>query len=111
VFNVFRHTSYYLAHPDLTLVYQRLIAIDPRQPGTLSHQVLGCGIQFALRNPDPAVLGKVFTQLTPAGQDLLRTWAWLFLWYNRIPVMKRQSILETLGMKASVQLLLPKGDS
>ena len=93
VFAVLRHACYYLAHPDLSLVYQGLLRLDSSESGALTHQVLACGLQFELRSPDAQLLRKVYRRLTPSGQDILRTWAWFFLWYNRVLVSKRQAIL------------------
>jgi hypothetical protein len=64
---------------------------------------------FELRSPDSDLLRKTYHHLNSPGQDLLRVWTWLFLSFNRVPVSKRQAILESVEMKSNVQLLLPKG--
>jgi hypothetical protein len=50
----------------------------------------------------------VYKDLTPAGQDFLQMWSWLFLSFNRVSVAKKQAILESVDMAANTQLLLPK---
>ena len=67
VFAVLRHACYYLAHPDLSLVYQGLLRLDSSESGALTHQVLACGLQFELRSPDAQLLRKVSPRPHPLG--------------------------------------------
>ncbi len=108
-FTPLRHACFYLAHPDLTLTYQQVL--EPKSPKTnnFSLEVINCGLNFELRSPDNQLLRKTYRQLTAAGQDVLHVWTWLFLSFNRLPVPKRQAILESVEMTSNVQLLLPKG--
>jgi hypothetical protein len=110
VFFAVRHACFYLAHPDLILIYQRLLKMEDPKTADLSANVLACGVLFEMRSPDSDFLRKVFNrrELTSAGQDFLQMWTWLFLSFNRVPVVKRQSILESVDMTTSTQLLLPK---
>jgi hypothetical protein len=108
VFLAIRHACFYLAHKDLTLIYQRLLRLENSKPEDLSLNVLACGLFFELRSPDPDLLRKVYKDLTPAGQDFLQMWSWLFLSFNRVSVAKKQAILESVDMAANTQLLLPK---
>jgi hypothetical protein len=65
---------------------------------------------FLIRGfPHSRLLRKTYNQLTPSGQDILHMWTWLFLSFNRVPVSKRQAILDSVEMASNVQLLLPKG--
>jgi hypothetical protein len=109
VFVTLRHACFFLGHPDLALVYKDLLRPDEDEPGLLTERVLACGLNFELRCPSSDELYDVCRDLSSTGQDLLRTWAWFFLWYNRVPVAKRQAILESLDMSPAAQLLLPKG--
>jgi hypothetical protein len=108
-FTPFKHACYYLAHPELALTYQRVLGTNSSKAENLSHKVLACGLDFELRSPDSDLLRKTYHQLSPAGQDILHMWTWFFLSFNRVPVSKRQAILESVEMKSSIQLLLPKG--
>lgn len=108
-FTPLRHACYYLAHPELTITYERVLQLDSPKPSNLSLKVLACGLDFELRSPDSNFLRKTYRQLTPAGQDILHMWTWFFLSFNRVPVSKRQAILESVDMTSNVQLLLPKG--
>jgi hypothetical protein len=103
-----KHACYFLAHPDLKLIYQSVLKADSPKGEALSHKILACGLNFELRSPDSDYLGNVYRELTPAGQDLLHIWTWLFLSFNRVHVTKRQAILESVDMSSNVQLLLPK---
>jgi hypothetical protein len=40
---------------------------------------------------------------------ILHMWTSFFLSFNRVPVTKKQAILESVGMATNTQLLLPKG--
>jgi len=108
VFSALRHACCFLAHPDLALTYQKLLNVDSEDPRFLTQKLITCGLNFELRSPNAGSLERVCGSLTPAGQDILRTWAWMFLWYNRVSVSKRQAILESLEMTPAAQLLLPK---
>ena len=107
-FTPLRHACFYLAHPDLTLIYEQVLEPEAR-PDNLSLKLLRCGLNFELRAPDNQVLRKTYRSLTTAGQDILHLWTWIFLSFNRVPVSKRQAILESVEMKSNVQLLLPRG--
>ena len=104
-----KYACHYLAHPDLGIIYQDVLKLNAPKGEALSHKVLACGLNFELRQPDSDMLSKVYRELTPAGQDILHMWTWLFLSYNKVHVSKRQSILESVEMKSNIQLLLPKG--
>jgi len=78
-------------------------------------------MNYSVIHPDslsqPAVLNRMhpyerlpYKELTPAGQDILHMWTWLFLSFNRVPVSKRQALLESVEMSKNVQLLLPRGN-
>ena len=110
-FTPLRHACFYLAHPELAITYQQVFGNGEPESGKLSYQVLACGLNFELRAPDGHFLGKTYGQLNPAGQDILHIWTWIFLTFNRVPVSKRQSILSSVEMTKSVQLLLPKGSN
>jgi len=103
-----RHASFYLAHPDLKLIYQDVLRTSSHKRERLSHKVLACGLHFELRSPDIDLLRKVYHELTPPGKDILHLWTWLYLSFNKVPVTKRQAILDSVGMSSSVQLLLPR---
>ena len=109
-FTPLRHACYYLAHPDLSLIYKDALKTNSPKGEALSHKILACGLNFELRSPDSDLLGSVYRELTPAGQDLLHIWTWLFLSFNQVHVQKRQAILESVEMSSNVQLLLPKGN-
>ena len=55
-----------------------------------------------------SLLRETYNKLSPAGRDILHMWTWFFLSFNRVPVAKRQAILESVNMTSNVQLLLPK---
>ena len=108
-FTPLRHACYYLAHPDLSLIYRDVLKFNSPKGESLSQKILACGLNFELRSPDSDLLGSVYRELTPAGQDLIHLWTWLFLSFNRVHVTKRQAILESVNMSSNIQLLLPKG--
>jgi hypothetical protein len=103
-----RHACFFLAHPDLAIIYGKVLGEDEKN-SNLSHRLLECGLNFELRSPDSQVLQKTYRQLPAAGRDILHVWTWLFLSFNRVQVPKRQAILESVEMASSVQLLLPSG--
>jgi hypothetical protein len=108
-FTPLRHACFYLAHPDLAITYQRVLDVGRGNSKELSYKVLARGLEFELRSPDSQRLGKTYRELTSAGQDILHVWTWFFLSYNRVPVSRRQALLESIDMTSNVQLLLPKG--
>jgi hypothetical protein len=109
-FTPLRHACYYLAHPDLRLIYRDVLNTSSPKGEALSQKILACGLNFELRSPDSDLLGNVYRELTPAGQDILHMWTWFHLSFNRVHVTKRQAILDSVGMSTKIQLLLPKGD-
>jgi hypothetical protein len=108
-FSPLRHACYYLAHPELNLTYKSVLQLDSAKSEHLSLKVLASGLDFELRTPDSDQLRKVYRELTPAGQDILHMWTSFFLSFNRVPVAKKQAILESVEMATNTQLLLPKG--
>lgn len=108
-FSPLRHACYYLAHPELDITYNSVLRMDSAKSEHLSLKVLSCGLDFELRTPNSDQLRKVYRELTPAGQDILHMWTSFFLSFNRVPVAKKQAILESVEMSANTQLLLPKG--
>ncbi|HEX5397428.1 MAG TPA: hypothetical protein VFY06_00070 [Verrucomicrobiae bacterium] len=108
-FTPLRHACHYLAHPDLALIYDAVLKPGSPKGEGLSLKILACGLNFELRTPDSDLLRSTYRELTPAGQDILHMWTWFFLSFNRVPVSKRQALLESVEMSKSVQLLLPKG--
>lgn len=109
VFSVFKYSCTYLSHPDLVLIYRRFLPpatdIEPKD----SYRVLDCGLSFELRDPDPRRLESVYRELPAIAQGFVRMWARIFLWFNRLPVTKRQALLSALEMGGHKQLLLPHG--
>lgn len=103
-----RHACHYLAHPDLSLIYQDVLRLHAPKSEALSHKVLGCGLHFELRSPDTDLLRKVYHQLSPPARDVLHMWTCFFLSFNRVTVTKRQAILDSVDMSSNVQLLLPR---
>jgi hypothetical protein len=108
-FSPLRHACYYLAHPELTLTYKKVLQLDREKSEQASFDMLACGLEFELRTPNSSKLRKLHRELSPAGQDLLRMWTAFFLSFNRVPVSKKQSILESVQMAGNTQLLLPSG--
>ena len=108
-FTPLKHACYYLAHPDLGLIYDDVLKLNTPKGEALSHKILACGINYELRSPDSDLLSDVYRELSPAAKDILHMWTWLFLTYNRVTVSKRQAVLESVGMSSNIQLLLPKG--
>lgn len=108
-FSPLRHACYYLAHPELNLIYNGVLQVDSAKSEHLSLKVLACGLDFELRTPDSEQLRRVYRELTPAGQDILHMWTSFYLLFNRVPVSKKQAILESVEMTTHTQLLLPKG--
>jgi hypothetical protein len=108
-FTPLRHACFYLAHPELSITYQQVLGDALSKSDNISYQVLSCGLDFELRSPNSHSLGKIYKQLSPAGQDILHIWTWIFLFFNRVQVSKRQSILACVEMTNNIQLLLEKG--
>lgn len=107
VFAVFRYSCIYLAHPDLVLAYQRLLPPASDIKPSDSYRLMECGLRFELRDPDPTRVRAAYRELPWIGQGFLRMWARLFLWFNRLPVTKRQALLASVEMERQTQLLLP----
>jgi hypothetical protein len=108
-FSPLRHACHYLAHPELGLIYDSILKPEAPKGEGLSQKILSCGVNFELRTPDSDFLRSTYKELTPAGQDILHMWTWLFLSFNRVPVSKRQALLDSVEMSQCTQLLLPKG--
>jgi hypothetical protein len=108
-FTTLRHSCYYLAHPDLSLIYPDVLRVESRKDEDLSFRLLYAGLHFEMRSPDIAFIRKMYPDLPPGGKDLLHMWTWLFLSFNKVTASKRQGLLEAANMAANVQLLLPRG--
>ncbi len=104
-----KYACSFLAHPELLLTYRRIFQLDNPKAVNLAYSLLACGLDFELRTPDSHMLHKTYRKLTPAGKDILHLWVSTFLSYNRVPVSKKQAILDSVDMASSKQLLLDKG--
>lgn len=109
VFAVFKYSCTYLAHPDLVLVYRRLFLPTGTTKAEESYRVLDCGLRFELRDPDASHLRSVYHDLPSVAQGFLRMWTRMYLWFNRVPVQKRQALLACVEMGRETKLLMPHG--
>ncbi len=108
-FSPIRHACHFLAHPDLELTYKRVLQKGPDDHERTTLALLECGLDFELRSPNIERLRKAYKDLPLASQDILHLWTSIFLNFNRVPVSKRQAILDSVDMSHSRQLLRPNG--